>query len=112
MQILPTFGISNFQVVDMRAETHKIVLTAVISTPAAQCPNCQQWSQSIHSRYVRHLADLPWSGIPIQIKLQVADSVAPHQTVAITISLSVCPKWQFPIVAALTDFRSGYLLCH
>jgi transposase len=71
MQILPTFGTANFQIIDMRAETRKIVLTAIISTPTAQCPNCQQWSQIIHSRYVRHLADLPWSGIPVQIKLQV-----------------------------------------
>jgi len=71
MQILPTFGITNFQIVDMRAETHKIVLTVVISDPAAQCPNCQQWSHSIHSRYVRHLADLPWGGVPVQIELEV-----------------------------------------
>jgi transposase len=71
MQILPTFGISNFQIVDMRAETHKIVLIVVISDLAAQCPNCQQWSHSIHSRYVRYLADLPLGGVPVQVKLEV-----------------------------------------
>jgi transposase len=37
----------------------------------AQCPYCQQWSQSIHSRYVRHLSDLPWGGAPVRIDLQV-----------------------------------------
>jgi len=71
MQILPTFGTSHFQIVNMRAETHKIVLAVVISAPTAQCPNCQQWSQGIHSRYVRHLADLPWGGMPVQIELKV-----------------------------------------
>ncbi len=35
MQILPTFGISKFQIVDMRAEIHRIVLALVISAPAA-----------------------------------------------------------------------------
>ncbi len=47
--------------------TTRLFLAVVISDPAAQCPNCQQWSQSIHSRYVRHLADLPWGGVPVQI---------------------------------------------
>ena len=71
MQILPMFGTSHFQIVDMRAETHKIVLAVAISAPTAQCPNCQQWAQSIHSRYVRHLSDLPWGGVQVQIELKV-----------------------------------------
>jgi transposase len=71
MQILPMFGKSQFQIVDMKAETNKIILAMVISTFTAQCPNCQQWSQNIHSRYTRHLADLPWGGVPVQINLTV-----------------------------------------
>ena len=37
----------------------------------AACPTCQTLSNQIHSRYVRHLADLPWAGIPAQFDLQV-----------------------------------------
>ena len=42
MQILPTLGTSQFQMVDMWAETHMIILAVVISASIAQCPNCQQ----------------------------------------------------------------------
>jgi hypothetical protein len=55
----------------MRAEAGEIVITLMMTAPIAQCPNCQQWSQSIHSRYVRHLSDLPWGGVPVRIELQV-----------------------------------------
>ena len=35
------------------------------------CPTCGQASRRIHSRYCRHLSDLPWEGIPVGILLQV-----------------------------------------
>ena len=37
----------------------------------AACPTCQTLSNKVHSRYSRHLADLPWAGIPVQFDLQV-----------------------------------------
>lgn len=37
----------------------------------AACPTCQTPSNKIHSRYSRHLADLPRAGIPVQFDLQV-----------------------------------------
>lgn len=37
----------------------------------AICPSCRTPSNKIHSRYSRHLADLPWAGIPVQFDLQV-----------------------------------------
>lgn len=71
MQVLPTIRTHHVELVRMRAEAGEIVITLVMTAPIAQCPNCQQWSQSIHSRYVRHLSDLPWGGIPVRIDLQV-----------------------------------------
>jgi transposase len=35
-----------------------------------RCPRCQQLATRIHSRYERTLADLPWEGVAVQIKLQ------------------------------------------
>jgi transposase len=35
------------------------------------CPECQQASRRIHSRYRRRLNDLPWEGIPVRIELRV-----------------------------------------
>src|SRR5215204_4246742 len=34
------------------------------------CPICQSISSSLHSHYVRQIADLPWHGVPIRIQLQ------------------------------------------
>jgi transposase len=35
------------------------------------CPVCLQTSSRVHSRYSRHLSDLPWEGIPVRIELHV-----------------------------------------
>jgi len=35
------------------------------------CPECQQASRRIHSRYRRRLNDLPWEGLPMRIELRV-----------------------------------------
>ena len=35
------------------------------------CPSCREPSRRIHSRYKRHLADLPWEGVPLSIELRV-----------------------------------------
>jgi transposase len=34
------------------------------------CPGCAQPSHRIHSYYERRLADLPWNGIPVEIRLR------------------------------------------
>ena len=35
----------------------------------AVCPACGTSSRGVHSRYVRRLADLPWNGVPVVIRL-------------------------------------------
>jgi len=36
----------------------------------APCPACTSSSDRIHSYYERRLADLPWNGIPVEIRLR------------------------------------------
>jgi transposase len=45
-------------------------ITVVVSTvrSTAYCPVCQQPSTRMHSRYVRSLADLPWSGLRVRLR--------------------------------------------
>jgi transposase len=47
------------------------MITLVIQTtgPDAVCPTCGQRSSRVHSRYHRHLADLPWHGLPVRLQL-------------------------------------------
>jgi transposase len=46
-------------------------ITMVVSTKPeeAPCPLCRHSSSRLHSRYQRTLADLPWNGVPVQIRL-------------------------------------------
>jgi transposase len=48
-------------------------ITATVTTTAATacCPVCGQPSTHVHSRYIRHLADLPWHGIAMRLVLHV-----------------------------------------
>lgn len=47
----------------------KITLQVTTTAVTATCPRCHAPSHRIHSRYTRTLADLPWAGIPVEIKL-------------------------------------------
>lgn len=48
------------------------VITAVASSrrSAAACPCCQMITSKVHSRYERTIADLPWAGVSVRIRLQ------------------------------------------
>jgi transposase len=49
----------------------QITMVACSKAADARCPLCNQSSQRVHSRYTRTLADLPWQGIALQIRLTV-----------------------------------------
>jgi transposase len=41
------------------------------TAPAAACPCCAEPSSAVHSRYQRHLRDLPWGPLAVRIRLLV-----------------------------------------
>jgi transposase len=49
----------------------KILLEVYVASPDARCPICGQSSSRVHSRYLRVLADLPWHGTPVQLRVEV-----------------------------------------
>ena len=49
----------------------RLILRLSTRRQQAACPACQTLSNKVHSRYSRHLADLPWAGFPVQFDLQV-----------------------------------------
>ena len=51
------------------AESQSITIVVTTARPTACCPACQQPSARVHSRYVRFLADLPWSGTTVRLRL-------------------------------------------
>ena len=55
--------------VTVEQDTVRLKLTA--TAPQARCPCCAVPSSSVHSRYQRHLTDLPWGTRVVRIHLSV-----------------------------------------
>jgi len=58
------------QVDRLVAKADHIVLTLRAVRRTVACPGCAQPSSRIHSNYERRLADLPWNGVPVRIRLR------------------------------------------
>ena len=66
--VLPAPKLLDF--IGIRADAN-IILVAKTSASTARCPVCGKRSGSIHYRYTRTLADLPWQGVPVTVHLHV-----------------------------------------
>jgi zinc-finger of transposase IS204/IS1001/IS1096/IS1165 len=55
--------------VTVEQETRHLRLTT--TAPTACCPLCAALSSAVHSRYQRHLADLPWGPLAVRLHLAV-----------------------------------------
>src|SRR6266852_2428956 len=59
------------QLVRLEADEQFLLVVVATTSPEALCPLCQCRSESIHSRYVRCVADLPWAGWAVRLELHV-----------------------------------------
>jgi transposase len=57
--------------IGVRATQNAFTLAARTSSRVARCPVCCARSARVHSHYTRTLADLPWQGIPVTVRLRV-----------------------------------------
>ena len=48
----------------------RVTIVAQPRSPTGTCPDCGTPSHSVHSRYQRHLGDLPWQGRPVALCIQ------------------------------------------
>jgi transposase len=64
----PTCGV---QLDDVRVEDERLTVQGTARAPTACCPGCATPSATGHSRYQRHLADLPWGPQPGQLQWTV-----------------------------------------
>jgi transposase len=55
--------------IGIRADANVIILFAKSSASTARCPACCKRSGGVHSGYTRKLADLPWQGVPVTVRL-------------------------------------------
>jgi transposase len=56
---------------EVTVELTEVCLQLTTTAPNASCPRCTVPSSSVHSRYQRHLTDLPWGTRPVRIRLTV-----------------------------------------
>ncbi len=63
--------LKSIKVESVTVADHGIILRAAATHKRAQCPRCQRWFKRIHSRYWRVIADQPWAGRPVAIRLRV-----------------------------------------
>jgi transposase len=59
------------QLVRLEADEQFLLVVVATTSPEALCPLCQCRSESIHSRYMRVVADLPWAGWAVRLDLRV-----------------------------------------
>jgi transposase len=52
-------------------EPTRVLVIAQARHPAASCPACGSSSARVHSHYHRQLADLPWHGLAVALRVQV-----------------------------------------
>jgi transposase len=67
------------RLMSLEAEGDQIVLTVATTPATACCPLCHQASEQVHSRYVRHLADLPWGGNVVHLRLHARRFFCPNR---------------------------------
>ena len=65
--LLPPLG--DFKVLSATVDDDFVVVSAATTSQDAACPVCGLRSQSVHSRYARTLADLPWQGRRVRFRL-------------------------------------------
>jgi transposase len=51
-------------------DAESITLVVTTSRTAVPCPDCARPAQRVHSRYVRTVADLPWNGVKVRLRLR------------------------------------------
>ena len=47
-----------------------VIVSLLAHSASARCPSCKHSSSRIHSNYSRTLADLPWSGLMVEMRLK------------------------------------------
>ena len=99
--LLP-FSLPGFVVEHVSTADALLLVDARANTPEASCPDCHTASAHVHSRYTRHLRDLPVVEHPVRLRLHVRRFRCPTPT---------CPRQTFaerlPTLAPYHAQRTG-----
>ena len=68
--LLPDSKSLRVDCIEVDAEQQTVCIAVSSSANGGKCPQCQRFSQRIHSKYLRKLSDLPWQGSQVRIAWQ------------------------------------------
>src|SRR5215469_5689796 len=85
-------------VIEQVSLTNEVTITVRAASPTAPCPCCGIISKRIQSRYTRTLCDLPASGRPVHLVLQVRRFFCEESTCVRKIEASRFPALTLPRV--------------
>jgi transposase len=99
-------------------KTDRQSVTAVVRTSCVQaaCPRCHCFSKRIHRHYDRKLADLPWNGIPVHIRLHPGIEIISRDRTSVyaeaarkaaSAAVQVADRWH--LLRNLSDALEGVL---
>jgi transposase len=60
---------ARLHLLEVSATDTRIIAEVETIEPSARCPMCGGASTRVHSRYVRHVSDLPWHGVAFRLQL-------------------------------------------
>lgn len=86
----------------LEAEPSRLIVVAQARRPEVACPACGSLTRRVHSRYERCLADLPWHGLAVALRVRVRRFVC---------DVPACPRRVFcerlPATAAVFAHRTA-----
>lgn len=103
--VLPAPKLLNL--ISARADANAITLSAKTSAGTAPCPVCGKRSGRVHSRYTRTLADLPWQGVPVSVRLRVRRFFCDQRACDRAIFAEPCPASLLVTLAGPSDSKAG-----
>ena len=71
-------GSTELELEHLDADSSAIVLTLHPTCSETPCPQCDQSSTHIHGHYHRTVADRPWAGVPVRLRLHLRKFVCPN----------------------------------
>lgn len=82
-----------------------IILHIQTTRPAVCCPDCQQPTSRVHSRYTRQAGDLPWEGLCVRWQLQTRKFFCCNPACTRRIFCERLPAWKSMRIARLDSIR-------
>jgi transposase len=83
-------------------EQASVALQLTAMAPTASCPCCTVPSSSVHSRYGRHVTDLPWGGLAVHIHVIVRKFICRNASCARRIFTERLPEFVAPYARKMT----------